>query len=39
LHEFGIRAEIYEQAREMREFGVGINMLTRAIKALAALGC
>ena len=38
LHELGIESEIYEQARELRELGVGINMLPHAIKELAALG-
>jgi 2-polyprenyl-6-methoxyphenol hydroxylase-like FAD-dependent oxidoreductase len=38
LHEIGIEAEVYEQARELRELGVGINMLPHAIKELAAFG-
>ena len=38
LHEIGIDAQIYEQARELRELGVGINMLPHAIKELAQLG-
>jgi 2-polyprenyl-6-methoxyphenol hydroxylase-like FAD-dependent oxidoreductase len=38
LHAAGIESEIYEQARELRELGVGINMLPHAIKELAALG-
>ena len=38
LHHVGIEAEIYEQARELRELGVGINMLPHAIKELASLG-
>jgi 2-polyprenyl-6-methoxyphenol hydroxylase-like FAD-dependent oxidoreductase len=38
LHELGIESEIYEQARELRELGVGINMLPHAIKELAVLG-
>jgi 5-methylphenazine-1-carboxylate 1-monooxygenase len=38
LHEIGIDAELYEQARELKELGVGINMLPHAIKELAALG-
>ena len=38
LHHVGIEAEVYEQAREMRELGVGINMLPHAIKELASLG-
>src|ERR1700754_3494081 len=38
LHEVGIEAEVYDQARELRELGVGINMLPHAIKELAALG-
>src|SRR5687768_5003927 len=38
LHEIGIDAELYEQARELKELGVGINMLPHAIKELSALG-
>ena len=38
LHHRGIEVEIYEQARELRELGVGINMLPHAVKELAALG-
>jgi 5-methylphenazine-1-carboxylate 1-monooxygenase len=38
LHHAGIEAEVFEQASEMRELGVGINMLPHAIKELAALG-
>jgi 2-polyprenyl-6-methoxyphenol hydroxylase-like FAD-dependent oxidoreductase len=38
LHKVGIEAEVYEQARELKELGVGINMLPHAIKELAALG-
>jgi 2-polyprenyl-6-methoxyphenol hydroxylase-like FAD-dependent oxidoreductase len=38
LHALGIKPEVYEQARELRELGVGINMLPHAIKELAALG-
>ena len=34
----GIEAEIFEQAAEIRELGVGINTLPHAIKELAALG-
>jgi len=38
LHERGIDAEVYEQARELRELGVGINMLPHAVKEFASLG-
>lgn len=38
LHEVGIGAEIYEQSRDIRELGVGINMLPHAVKELASLG-
>jgi 5-methylphenazine-1-carboxylate 1-monooxygenase len=38
LHEAGIEAELFEQAHEVRELGVGINMLPHAVKELAALG-
>jgi 2-polyprenyl-6-methoxyphenol hydroxylase-like FAD-dependent oxidoreductase len=38
LHRAGIEADVYEQARELRELGVGINMLPHAIKELASLG-
>src|SRR5262249_23224968 len=35
---FGIEVDIYEQAKELRELGVGINVQPYAIKELAALG-
>jgi 2-polyprenyl-6-methoxyphenol hydroxylase-like FAD-dependent oxidoreductase len=38
LHQAGIDAEVYEQSRELRELGVGINMLPHAVKELASLG-
>ena len=38
LHEAGIACDIYEQVRELKELGVGINTLPHAIKELAALG-
>src|SRR5215475_7796826 len=38
LHGQGIDVEVYEQSREMRELGVGINMLPHAVKELASLG-
>jgi 2-polyprenyl-6-methoxyphenol hydroxylase-like FAD-dependent oxidoreductase len=38
LHQVGIEVALYEQARELRELGVGINMLPHAIKELASLG-
>jgi 5-methylphenazine-1-carboxylate 1-monooxygenase len=38
LHQRGIHVEIYEQARDLRELGVGFNMLPHAVKELAALG-
>ncbi|AZO00123.1 flavin-dependent oxidoreductase [Mesorhizobium sp. M9A.F.Ca.ET.002.03.1.2] len=38
LHELGVEAEVYEQTRELRELGVGINMLPHAVKELASLG-
>jgi len=38
LHRIGIDVDIYEQAHELRELGVGINVLPHAIKELAALG-
>lgn len=34
----GIEAEIFEQASEVRELGVGVNMLPHTVKELAALG-
>ena len=37
LHRRGVEAVIYEQASEIREVGVGINILPHAIKELAAL--
>lgn len=38
LHEAGIEVEIFERADEVRELGVGINMLPHAVKQLADLG-
>jgi 2-polyprenyl-6-methoxyphenol hydroxylase-like FAD-dependent oxidoreductase len=38
LYQAGIESEIFEQVREVRELGVGINTLPHAIKELAALG-
>jgi 2-polyprenyl-6-methoxyphenol hydroxylase-like FAD-dependent oxidoreductase len=38
LHAAGIGATVFEQVREPRELGVGINTLPHAIKELAALG-
>jgi 2-polyprenyl-6-methoxyphenol hydroxylase-like FAD-dependent oxidoreductase len=38
LHEAGIDCTVFEQVRELRELGVGINTLPHAIKELAALG-
>lgn len=38
LHEAGVEVEVFEQARQLRELGVGINMLPHAVKELAALG-
>jgi 5-methylphenazine-1-carboxylate 1-monooxygenase len=38
LHEIGIQCTVFEQVRELRELGVGINTLPHAIKELAALG-
>jgi 2-polyprenyl-6-methoxyphenol hydroxylase-like FAD-dependent oxidoreductase len=38
LQRVGITATVFEQVREMRELGVGINTLPHAIKELAALG-
>jgi 5-methylphenazine-1-carboxylate 1-monooxygenase len=38
LHEVGIGCTVFEQVRELRELGVGINTLPHAIKELAALG-
>ncbi len=38
LHARGIQCEIFEQADEIRELGVGINTLPHAIKELAMLG-
>src|SRR4051794_8135241 len=38
LQRAGIEATVFEQVREMRELGVGINTLPHAIKELAALG-
>lgn len=37
LHARGIRAEIYETAKDVREVGVGINILPHAIRELEAL--
>jgi 5-methylphenazine-1-carboxylate 1-monooxygenase len=38
LHARGIHCEVFEQAGEVRELGVGINTLPHAIKELAGLG-
>ncbi|WP_227270746.1 flavin-dependent oxidoreductase [Roseobacter weihaiensis] len=38
LHERGIRAQVVEQAAEVREVGVGINTLPHSIAELARLG-
>jgi 5-methylphenazine-1-carboxylate 1-monooxygenase len=38
LHHAGIGCTVFEQVREPRELGVGINTLPHAIKELAALG-
>lgn len=38
LHRAGIECEVFEQSREVRELGVGINTLPHAIKELAGLG-
>ncbi len=38
LKQRGIKATIYEQASEVREVGVGINILPHAIKELSQLG-
>src|SRR6202167_3612034 len=38
LHARGIDSDVFEQASEVRELGVGINTLPHAIKELAALG-
>jgi 2-polyprenyl-6-methoxyphenol hydroxylase-like FAD-dependent oxidoreductase len=38
LHQAGIACEVFEQSREVRELGVGINTLPHAIKELADLG-
>ncbi len=38
LDRAGIEVEIFEQSQELRELGVGINLLPHAVKELAALG-
>jgi 2-polyprenyl-6-methoxyphenol hydroxylase-like FAD-dependent oxidoreductase len=38
LHDVGIPCTVFEQVRDLRELGVGINTLPHAIKELAALG-
>ncbi|QIG50504.1 flavin-dependent oxidoreductase [Nordella sp. HKS 07] len=38
LHRAGIDVDIFEQSQELRELGVGINLLPHAVKELAALG-
>ncbi len=38
LHQAGIEVHVFEQARELAELGVGINLLPHATKELAALG-
>ncbi|MQA10230.1 MAG: NAD(P)-binding protein [Pseudonocardiaceae bacterium] len=38
LHNEGIDCEIYEQSDQIRELGVGINLLPNAVKELAVVG-
>src|SRR5262245_48830320 len=38
LHQVGIASELFDQAHELGELGVGINMLPHAVKELARLG-
>ena len=38
LDQAGIEVEIFEQSQELRELGVGINLLPHAVRELAALG-
>jgi 2-polyprenyl-6-methoxyphenol hydroxylase-like FAD-dependent oxidoreductase len=38
LHRRGIGCEVYEQSDQIRELGVGINLLPHAVKELAELG-
>lgn len=38
LHAAGIGAQVFEQAPQLRELGVGINILPHAVSRLAALG-
>lgn len=38
LHAVGVECEVFEQSREIRELGVGINLLPHATKELAELG-
>jgi 2-polyprenyl-6-methoxyphenol hydroxylase-like FAD-dependent oxidoreductase len=38
LDQAGIEVELFEQTQELRELGVGINILPHAVKELAALG-
>ncbi len=38
LHEWGVEVEVFEQTPEVRELGVGINLLPHAVKELTDLG-
>lgn len=38
LHQAGIVAEVFEQASEVRELGVGVNLQPHSVKELASLG-
>ena len=38
LHAVGIECEVFEQSRDIRELGVGINLLPHATRELAELG-
>jgi 2-polyprenyl-6-methoxyphenol hydroxylase-like FAD-dependent oxidoreductase len=38
LHEAGIEVELFERTHDIRELGVGINMLPHAVRELAGLG-
>src|SRR5919197_3986728 len=38
LHAVGVECEVFEQSRDIRELGVGINLLPHATRELAGLG-
>ena len=38
LHDIGLKPKVFEQAKEMKPLGVGINLLPHAVRELTELG-